>query len=67
MQNQEIRNYAKKMGVKLWEIADVLGILDCNFSRKLRKPLPCEECDKLISIIDEIASKKDSEVKQDGK
>ena len=37
--NQDIKNYAKSKGVRLWQIAEVLHINDGNFSRKLRKEL----------------------------
>ena len=32
MKNLEVRTAAKSAGVKLWEIAEVLGITDGNFS-----------------------------------
>ena len=54
MVNMEIREKAKKAGVCLWQIADVLGITDGNFSRKLRKELPEAEKEKVIKIIDGI-------------
>lgn len=57
MCNTFIRMHAQKKKVKLWQIADVLGINDGNFSRKLRRELSEEEQQKIISIIDDIASK----------
>lgn len=51
MCNQDIRRTAAGAGVKLWQIADALGIADCNFSRKLRKELPQEQKEKIFSII----------------
>ena len=51
MCNQDIRRAAAGAGVKLWQIADALGIADCNFSRKLRKELPQEQKEKIFSII----------------
>jgi hypothetical protein len=53
--NLDIRAKAKGAGVKLWEIADKLGITDSNFSRKLRHELPQAEKDRIFSIIEEIA------------
>lgn len=41
--NLDIRAKAKGAGVKLWEIADKLGITDSHFSRKLRHELPQAE------------------------
>lgn len=55
MKNQEIRNLAKSAGVKMWEIADALGIADTTFCRKLRRELPSEEKEKIFRIIHELA------------
>lgn len=51
MKNIDIRTDAQKSGVKLWQIADELGLSDCNFSRKLRKELPDSEKEKIRQII----------------
>lgn len=56
--NQELREYAKNKDVKLWEVAEVLGINDGNFSRKLRKELSDTERDNVLSIIDKVAENK---------
>lgn len=53
--NNDIKQKAKEKGVYLWEIADKLGIIDCNFSRKLRVELPQEQKQAIFNIIDEIA------------
>lgn len=55
MKNMDIREYAKKKGVKLWEIASALHINDGNFSRKLRQELPNEIKQKIFQIIDQIS------------
>ena len=55
MFNQTIRQLAKDNNVKLWQIADALGINDGNLSRKLRKELSPKEQEKIISIIYELA------------
>ena len=55
MCNQDIRRTAAGGGGKLWQIADALGIADCNFSRKLRKELPQEQKEKIFSIIRELS------------
>lgn len=55
MTNQDIRRTAAGAGVKLWQIADALGIADCNFSRKLRKELPQKEKDKILAIIERLS------------
>lgn len=56
MYNQQIRDYANKQGVRLWQIAAELGINDGNFSRKLRKELPAEEQKRIMEIIDTLAA-----------
>ena len=43
MQNQDIRRAAAGAGVKLWQVAEALGIADTTFCRKLRHELPQEE------------------------
>lgn len=55
MVNQDIRRAATGSSVKLWQIAEVLGIADYNFSRKLRKELSVNEKEKIFSIIDQLA------------
>ena len=50
----DIRLAAASSGVKLWQIADALGMTDGNFSRKLRKELPQEEKAKIFAIIERI-------------
>lgn len=53
--NIEIRQEAAGAGVKLWQIADKLGITDSYFSRKLRKEFTNEEKEKIRAIIAELA------------
>lgn len=57
MYNKTIRDEARACGVKLWQIAERLGITDGNFSRKLRKELPEEERERVIDIIHALAEK----------
>ena len=57
MHNKDIRQAAADAGVKLWQIAEKLGINDGNFSRKLRKELPQEDKNSILAIIDELAAK----------
>lgn len=51
MSNQDIRRTAAGAGVRLWQIAEELGIADCSFSRKLRKELPQAEKQEIFDII----------------
>ena len=55
MSNQDIRRTAAGAGVKLWQIADALGIADCSLSRKLRKELPQEEKEQIFEIIKDLS------------
>ena len=56
MCNKDIREYANKRNVRLWQIALKLGINDGNFSRKLRTELPEEKKTEIKAIIDELAA-----------
>ena len=58
MQNVDIRKAAKEAKVNLWEIAEVYGINDGNFSRKLRRELPESEKQKIFEIIEQIRREK---------
>ena len=53
--NIEVRSAAASAGVKLWQIADALGVNDGNFSRKLRKEFTPEEKARILEIIDRIS------------
>ena len=57
MCNNDIREYAKTHNVKLWQIAQELGINDGNFSRKLRNELPEDTKQRIYKIIDNISTK----------
>lgn len=51
MQNQDIRDIAIKSGVKLWEIAEAMGVSEWTLSRKLRKELDDEQKERIYNII----------------
>ena len=55
MCNQDIRQTATELSVRLWQIADALGITDSSSSRRLRKELPQEEKEKIFSIIQKLS------------
>lgn len=55
MKNQDIRRTAAGAGIKLWQIAEALGIADCSLSRKLRRELPEAEKQEIFSIIDRLS------------
>ena len=56
--NQDIKMKAKRNNVKLWEVADKLGIADTTMSRWLRKELPTDKKQSMLDIIDQIAAEK---------
>lgn len=56
MQNTDIRRAAAANGVRLWEIAEALGIADSTLSKMLRKELSHEKKQDIIAIIDKLSS-----------
>ena len=59
MNNQDLREYAKISGVKLWEVAERLNMQDTNLSKMLRHQLSEDKENELIAIIDQIAKEKE--------
>lgn len=60
MCNMDIRQAATRAGVRLWQIADAVGVNDGNFSRKLRRELPAEEKQRIFGIIEALAREKEA-------
>ena len=58
MENLRIRQAAKEKHVRLWEVAEYLGMNDGNFSRKLRRELPVDETKNILAVIDSIHAQK---------
>ena len=57
MKNIDIRNYAKKKNVNLWEVSERLGYAyETAFSRVLRHELPEDKKEEIRKIIDELAA-----------
>ena len=54
MQNLDIRKEINEAGLRLWQIADAIGITDGNFSRKLRRELNNGEKERIRTIIAEL-------------
>ena len=57
MANRDIKLAAAGAGVRIWQIADRLGMRDNNLSRKLRYELSDEEKEKILAIIKELAER----------
>ena len=65
MRNEVIKQYAKQRGVRLYEVAELMGVSNSDFSMKYtRKPLSDKENASLKTLIDIIAErrKNDEEV-----
>lgn len=58
MENVAIREAAKSQGVKLWEIAERMGIAEGTFIRKLRRELPANQQADILAKIEAIAQEK---------
>ena len=56
--NQEIRERARIKDVRLWELADKMGITDSYLSRRLRVEFTPEEQEQAMRYIDEIAAER---------
>lgn len=50
----EIKSVIKSSGLRLWQVAQALGMNDGNFSRRLRRPFNAAEVEKIKSIINEL-------------
>lgn len=55
MNNKDIRNAAGGYGIRLWQVAETIGMNESAFSRKLRKELPQEEKEKILAVIEKLA------------
>ncbi len=55
MQNEDIRRAAAGAGVKLWQIAEAMGMADSSLSRKLRRELADEDKARVYAAIAELA------------
>jgi len=56
MNNIDIRRKAAGEGIKLWQIADAIGLADSLFSRKLRYELPEEQKKEIFEVIDKLSA-----------
>ncbi len=58
MNNVDIRTEISNAGLKLWQVADGLGISDTSFSRLLRHELPEVKKTEIRTIITTISEKR---------
>lgn len=59
MKNKDIRNAIAESGVKMWQVAEALGIADTTFCRRLRHELPAEEKERIFAVIRSLAGEVD--------
>lgn len=55
--NREIHEAFLKTNIKKWEVAEMLGIADTTFSKKLRRELSETEKNQILDIIKDLGSK----------
>jgi len=60
--NLEIRKRAKHDEIKLWQIGELMGMSDANFSRLLRNELDQSTKKRILSIIHQL---KEAELRQE--
>lgn len=54
--NQNVREYAKKKGVRLWQIASQIGISEPTITRWMRVDLSSEKEKRILDAIDQIST-----------
>ncbi|MBP3396066.1 MAG: hypothetical protein J6L87_02720 [Clostridia bacterium] len=59
--NEDIRRAIGAAGLRQYQVAEALGMLDGNFSRKLRSELPREEKEKIFRAIEGLEKEKTDE------
>lgn len=57
MTGTEIRAMILESGVRLWQVADALGIADTTFTKHLRHDFTDDETARIQSIIEELKAK----------
>ena len=58
--NEDIKAYARAKKVKLWQVAEALGITDSQLSRSLRHELDGDYKCRIMQVVDQIAKGKKS-------
>ncbi|WP_034476047.1 hypothetical protein [Butyrivibrio proteoclasticus] len=58
--NDDIKSYAKAKKVKLWQVAEALGITDSQLSRMMRHELEPGLKRRIMKHVDKIADGKQS-------
>lgn len=53
MRNKEIREIMQELNISQWKLGELLGVSENTINRWLRKELPEEKKQKILSAIDE--------------
>lgn len=61
MANLKLRRAAAGAGVKLWQVAEALGVADATLSRWLRRELPEEKAERIMAAIRELSVEENNE------
>lgn len=56
--NKKLKDAIKRKKIKLWEVAEKLGLCDSNFSRLLRYELSKEQKEQIEIAIKELENEK---------
>lgn len=56
--NDRVKTEAKAKGVRLWEIAEALGVSEFTFSRRLRHELSPQDEKKVLAVIKAISAQR---------
>ena len=59
MVNQDVREFAKEHGVKLWEIADYMQISEPTMTRLMRRELDSVQRERFLRAVEHIQVKHD--------
>lgn len=60
MANETIRKAAKDAGLKLWEVAEIVGVTDSTLSKMLRRELAEERQRTILAGIKCLAAEKEA-------
>lgn len=59
MTNNELRRKAAGLGVRLWEVAQEMGIADATLSRKLRTEFTEDQKKKFLAAVNAVATRRE--------
>ncbi len=66
MVNQDVRMFAKKRGVKLWEIADYLQISEPTMTRLMRRELDSVQRERFLRAVEHVQATHDEKEDENG-